>query len=289
MSNIYADAANGRFVIVSDNSTRINTGAMQGARGPAGERGEPGPAGPGVAVGGTTGQILAKASGSDFDTAWVTRRLDNIDAPTAPVSLAGQRITELADPASAQDATTRVYSERLHQAALAQSASVFDTTPRNAALATTTVTSGIAYFHFFTPTYSITASSLSFTNGATVASGLTLARLGLYAVGADDTATLVARTASDTTLATTANTLYTRVFATAGGYPASYTLNAGTRYAVAIIFTGTTMPNLVISTGVLQLAGLPPRVAGTVTGLTDLPASRSTFANTSANVWMRIS
>lgn len=54
------------------------TGAT-GATGPAGAdgadgaAGATGPAGPGLATGGTTGQILVKASGTDYDTAWVDR------------------------------------------------------------------------------------------------------------------------------------------------------------------------------------------------------------------------
>lgn len=53
----------------------------QGDTGPAGPQGDPGPTGAtgpagadgvGVPVGGTTGQILAKASGTDYDTEWVT-------------------------------------------------------------------------------------------------------------------------------------------------------------------------------------------------------------------------
>ena len=45
-----------------------------GPAGPAGERGpagEQGPAGPGVATGGTTGQILAKKSNDNYDTEWI--------------------------------------------------------------------------------------------------------------------------------------------------------------------------------------------------------------------------
>ena len=40
----------------------------QGIQGPAGADGA---AGPGVATGGTTGQVLAKASNTDFDTEWI--------------------------------------------------------------------------------------------------------------------------------------------------------------------------------------------------------------------------
>lgn len=42
----------------------------EGPAGPAGADGAPGPAGPGVPVGGTAGQVLAKKSGTDYDTEW---------------------------------------------------------------------------------------------------------------------------------------------------------------------------------------------------------------------------
>lgn len=43
-----------------------------GAQGPAGTPGAQGPAGPGVPTGGTTGQVLAKNSATDYDTGWTT-------------------------------------------------------------------------------------------------------------------------------------------------------------------------------------------------------------------------
>ena len=51
-------------------------GSIKGATGPTGPQGATGPAGPsgvGVPTGGTTGQVLAKASGTDFDTEWVNQ------------------------------------------------------------------------------------------------------------------------------------------------------------------------------------------------------------------------
>lgn len=39
--------------------------------GPQGVQGETGPAGPGLAAGGTTGQVAVKASDANFDTEWV--------------------------------------------------------------------------------------------------------------------------------------------------------------------------------------------------------------------------
>ena len=54
-------------VVLNFTIPRGNTGPA-GKQGPAGE---PGPAGPGVATGGTTGQILAKKSNANFDTEWI--------------------------------------------------------------------------------------------------------------------------------------------------------------------------------------------------------------------------
>lgn len=45
----------------------------QGPQGIQGPQGETGPAGVGIASGGTTGQVLAKASDSDYDTEWVNQ------------------------------------------------------------------------------------------------------------------------------------------------------------------------------------------------------------------------
>ena len=46
---------------------------------------------------------------SDFDTQVRTSRLDQMAAPTAAVSMNSQKITNLADPTSAQDAATKAY------------------------------------------------------------------------------------------------------------------------------------------------------------------------------------
>ena len=45
----------------------------KGATGATGARGPEGPAGPGVPAGGTAGQVLAKKSGTDYDTEWVNQ------------------------------------------------------------------------------------------------------------------------------------------------------------------------------------------------------------------------
>jgi hypothetical protein len=55
-----------------------------------------------------TGTQLASTI-SNFDTQVRTSRLDQMAAPTGPVTFGGQRITDVADPTTAQDAATRSY------------------------------------------------------------------------------------------------------------------------------------------------------------------------------------
>ena len=72
-----------------------------GDPGPAGPPGEAGPAGPGVAAGGTTGQALVKASGTDYDTAWASavaplpHASTHGSAGTDPVTITQSQVTGL--------------------------------------------------------------------------------------------------------------------------------------------------------------------------------------------------
>ena len=80
-------------------------------------------------------------------------------------------------------------------------------------------------------------------NGSGATGSPTTVRFGLY-TRSGTTMTLVARTANDTNIFSAADTKYTRTLDTTGGYPASYTVNAGTDYWVAVIFVGTTAPTI---------------------------------------------
>lgn len=153
------------------------------------------------------------------------------------------------------------------------SESVIDTIQRNVQNGAPTLTSGSMQLTFFTPLVTRTITQITVSTGGTAAAGLTLARCGLYTFD-ESTATLVAAIASDTTLFTAANTVYTRSLSTGGGLPSSYTLTAGSRYGLAVLVTGTTMPNIIgfSSTG-FNLATLSPRTNGQRPSLTDLSTS----------------
>jgi hypothetical protein len=154
---------------------------------------------------------------------------------------------------------------------------------------TIAITNGNVFVVFFTPLQTITVSQITMVSGNTVAaSGLTFAQMGLYTYD-ETTATLVARCASDTTLFTAINTTYTRSFNTTGGFPATYTLQAGVRYGVAVLLTGTTMPVLSGKGVPAGMLGLTPKTAMTINGQTSLPASSTALQITSAHPFARLS
>ncbi len=135
----------------------------------------------------------------------------------------------------------------------------------------------------------MTVSQVTMASGGTASAGLTYAAMGLYTFDGT-TATLVARTASDTTLFNSTNTAYTRSFDTTGGFPASYQLVAGERYAVGVLVTGTTAPNVYAGLFVPNTVNaLAPRLTGAASGQTSLPTTRSTFTQTTTTPWGRLS
>lgn len=80
-------------VILNFTIPRGDTGPA-GPTGKQGPAGEPGPAGPGVATGGTTGQVLAKKSDANFDTEWVDNAGGEIPGTfTIPITETDGKIT----------------------------------------------------------------------------------------------------------------------------------------------------------------------------------------------------
>ena len=83
--------------------TTVGTSVVQGPKGDTGATGLTGATGPGVATGGTTGQVLQKASGTNYDTSWHTLvkgdvglgNVDNTSDASKPVSTATQTALNL--------------------------------------------------------------------------------------------------------------------------------------------------------------------------------------------------
>jgi hypothetical protein len=86
---------------------------------------------------------LTSSKISDFDAQVRSSRLDQMSAPTAPVSLNNQLITGLADPVSAQDAATKSYVDAVAQGIDAKD-SVRAATTTNITLSGTQTIDGVA-------------------------------------------------------------------------------------------------------------------------------------------------
>jgi hypothetical protein len=163
-----------------------------------------------------------------------------------------------------------------------------DTLPRYVVMSNQSLTSRVVFYSFFTATKSVSVSQISMMSRA-AGSGLTLARMALVSFD-ETTATILARTASDTTLFTTADTLYTRSFSTVGSLPASYSLVAGTRYGIALICVGTTMPGIMgISQNAYISTSISPKLSIYINGQDDIPTPQSSFVNWNTPLWARLS
>jgi hypothetical protein len=110
-------------------------------------------------------------------------------------------------------------------------------------------------------------------NGTTPGAITSLSRVGVFTEDVNGDLTLVASTTNDTSLFATNSTEYTKSLS------ASFSKNAGTRYAVGILIVSTnTLPTFVgphpnSSSAVGGIWGRAPRIAGQVTSQTDLPSS----------------
>ena len=144
-------------------------------------------------------------------------------------------------------------------------------------------TSGMLSLAFFTAPTAMTVTTITFVSAGVVSASLTLCKFALFTVSetisnaatvTTPSITMVAQTASDTTIGNVANTIYSRAFSTAGGYPASYNLVAGTRYAVGFLLVGTTpgqWQSANVNSGTFMR--LPPAASGAVLSLSDMPTS----------------
>jgi hypothetical protein len=209
-----------------------------------------------------------------FSSSLITNADINASAAIAPSKIAGTAYT----------LTNRTADQYQPSAGL-------DIMPRMFASGTRLFGSGSVYVTTFTPLVDTVVTNIITycTTGGTDTGGTATRRMGLFTVDRTNTqVTLVARTASDATLWNTTGATYSRALSTTGGYPATYTLTAGTTYAVGVIAynTGGTFgaPTVVGNAGLSTLInGLSPFVAGIVATQTDLPTAAATLTTVTAN------
>lgn len=146
-----------------------------------------------------------------------------------------------------------------------------------------TMTSQALRLGYFTARKTETVNNLRASVGSTAAGATpTLIRYGLYTVATNGDITLVASTPNDTALLAAPNTGYSKAVST------PYAKVAGLLYAFGVlVVTAATAPALasvVLPVGEMAVA---PRLAGTVTGQADLPASvlSASIAATSAGLY----
>jgi hypothetical protein len=276
---------------------------QQGIQGPAGVAGATGPQGPAASlVYPSITDFPATGSDSALYLDESTSRLYQWESPVyVEVGVSGGGGSGGAATTSASDLTSgtlpdaRLSSSVLLASALAarqhQTTSFIDATDRIALTTAVPPVSNAVYWTFFTPAYTLTISQIAFAC-TTAASGVTLCRYGLYTADASGNATLVARTASDTTIFNTSNTVFTRSLDTTGGYPASYTLTAGTRYAVSICISAANTGAVSGAACPGVIAALSPRVQGVRTGAGDILTSQGSgqYNGTVGHIyWARLS
>ena len=280
---------------------------IAGPTGPTGPSGGPvGPTGPTGSTGGigSTGPTGAGATGPTGPTGAAgtpggPTGPTGSDGPTGPTGATGP--SALVQQTGTPSTTTVLWVDTdepslstVTQAAFRgyenNSTTSLDIPTRTAVNATTALTTNITYFSFFTATEALTVSNISFSSGSTPASGVSLVRFGLYTFDGT-TATLVARTNNDSSRFTVANTIYTGALDSNGGFPTTYNLVAGTRYAVAVVVVASTTPQLAaVNFGAASTAimALSPRVVGYAGSTSDLPATRDTFSGITHAYWSRL-
>lgn len=186
--------------------------------------------------------------------------------------------TRLASLISAIGADVKhLYSHIPGEQELLTSTEVFSRLFVNASVA---LPAGVLSVSFFTPEKNQTITQLTMVN-QTAGAGTTLARMGLWLpdTTAAGSITLLAETASDTTLSTGTGVV-TRSLSSARGGPTSYNLVAGTRYGVSFLPVGsTTDPKPCCHQTLAGLHSLDPCLVRGKTGQTDHPAIGATLTS----------
>jgi hypothetical protein len=267
----------------------LNTGNILGPTGPTGPvstvpstvTGPTGPTGPQSTVTGPTGP-----TGPPSAVTGPTGAL----GPTGPKGLVAATSPVLYDAGTSTVSFDTDAYETTLIGSVNQSATVVDVAPRVGNF-TGTPSSSTTYFTFFTPRTTTAVTSISVASASTQTTGQSLVRFGLYTIDGSGNATLVARTASDSTIFSALNTVYTRTFNTTGGFPSTYTLVAGTRYALGVVIVAATVGTVYTAFDNIPapLSTLAPRITGLVSATADLPTSATTYSTSTIGIWGRLS
>ena len=210
-------------------------------------------------------RTLAVSAGST-STAGVLQLTDSVSSTSTTTAATPNSVKTAYDLANAAVAKTAYKASW-------GSDSVQETFTRFFATSSLTIATGTMRYVQFVPVQDITVSSIAISSGSVSSATVTLARFGIYAINGSSLQ-LVARTASDTTIFNTASTVYTRSLDTTGGYPATYTLTAGTRYYVGLIVVGTTAGSIANTTLLAaQLTALSPALSYSLAAQSDLPTA----------------
>ena len=274
LANVYVPTPNDGDTLIYDLEEETWTTAPIGV-GPTGPTGATGPTGPAGADGfvgsdgatgptGPEGIVAQEEAPENTDILW----LDTNEEAVAPTLLT---VNDVARINGWDDGTIEPKARGLLQT-------------------TNGMLSGNVHFSYFRPVVNMTVSQISSLT-STAASTVTTARLGLYEITGESSATLIARTANDPTLFTSNNTIYTRNFDTSDGYPASVNLVAGTTYAIAQITVASGgaggRVSYVATTTNVNL--LDPKSAAFLNGQSDLPLTTSSLSNSTIGIWGRLS
>ena len=263
----------------------IFTAIPPGATGPTGDTGATGATGPT----GDLGIIVSDSAPTNTAILWqdttATAATPATIIVTAPIINTGTSTDANIGLDTAIIPTGNVISQHLNAPA-----NSVETMNKNNVTTSQANTSGRVYLTMFTPLFTQTITNLVIPTGTVTSPSYTLAKLGLFTISGTN-ATLVAETASDTTLMATASTFFTRALSSARGYPTSYTLVAGTRYAFGAITVGTGFANLwtnsQLSNAVLSAAA--PYTAGLINSVSDLPTAATGWTATSSSFFARCS
>jgi len=279
------------FVLAKGDKGDTGATGAQGVKGDTGNTGPQGTAGVGVPVGGTAGQVLSKINSTDYNTQWV----DQSGGASGTATTAGvYGVTTLTDSANSTSTTTaatpnsiKLFVDNLYSSYNFPTNGIETFSKSLGAVGLAGFGSGITFLTVFVPLKDMTVGTATFFNQGTATSP-TLFRMGLYTWDeAAGTATLVARTANDTTAVGTSATIQSRAFDTAGGYPSTYTLVAGSAYAFGLLQVATTPSQYArLSNSPAVLVNSPRKVSLSKGSQTDL-ATAGTWTNSTNIIWGR--